>query len=274
MLTVVLSLASSFLWFTSFQPKNLESQFIAVERAKHVYYSQYLVNQEFQEAKLPVPMSKNSDSYCGKSLSGFGLEGVYSGEVVGKLQESQKLIQNQSDEIENLSSAVVNDSGILKVSQNLNTYTSNLIDKWQQNQNFYNDVSKLQKKLLGVCLANSQELEQKNNDLKIQVESAKDYDFPAFYAWKVSLKEIILLNEDIISLNKNENKEVKNRKLIEYKKALENIFTIKFDPEIFVNKIEREELNFKNSIKDLEIWEKSNLQSNFDLKNKIVFILI
>ncbi|MEM1312072.1 MAG: hypothetical protein AAGF07_01250 [Patescibacteria group bacterium] len=263
MLTVVLSLASSIMWYSNLQPRRIATELAVIESQKHILYNKYLVIKHTIENPIDIDVDLNRN--CKSSEPSKQFNTLKWDEELGKLTtHSQSIDLLKAD----LYTIQISSSVREKYLNNLMTSFKEYLDEAQDVlQNRYQLELNLVKSRS--ILSKACSLDYKP-DLSIMYELGevvRQLDNSQYSSLKFLNKDVSEFY-DLYSLNKKNDVESTNK----MQKIYNQVFEIDYGLSDVDGEILDKSENLLFNFKSVESYEKSLLKMNSNLENKVVYI--
>ena len=274
-ITIVLSIASSLMWFSNIQPRSTLLEFVWLDQAKTKMYSQFdkLRNDNLNLIQNQI-VKGTINQKCYQDVQSIELNLDPYNQINSSSLEAQQTLE----EIKTLAPDKLNsmryDSDFDNFITSYDTYRSD-VSKFYDNQiRFYKSTLDVQKQASLVCSSNSENLDKNLELLKNKIDVIKKSNSPRYTSWIESVDKFYTNSKSFFSNIKSYNDDT--NKLEQLKTSLKSsflqIYGIKFGIKSESEVFQKSEKNFVESVNRLETWQQNKSKSSSVLQSRYVVI--
>lgn len=273
MFTVVLTIASSIMWFNNLTPMNVQNDFLQVEKEKHFIFSKYYTFESTLNKKLNILPNQKLSTSCYTEILQTQLNSEPFDTSYDTIKSSLKYVQATTKNINYSKSSNLDEQVFSKLLNSYQNYLQGILNRLENQYIFERQILAIKKQTVKVCIAKQADTIGELNLLKKRLEDLQEFNFDQFYSWKDNLSAFISSIQYIYASG-GENAEI--LKTSDYIDNLSqrygNIFQIQYNFSKYQKAITTENADLENSLKQLEAWQKDFTVDKENYKGKIVYI--
>ena len=254
-LTLILTLASSLMWFTNLQPENLKQEYLKIDKAKSELYNKAKKTQ-FNLAELVVPSQDDvrslNDCYSDVAITSFDGKQV-SDQIVYTTQEINQIDVNIKDNVNSISG-----SGINTLSKGVLDYSVESKTDIEKIELYIKNYQEIQKASIALCQSTLSNLDTKESLLetlsKNQIMGMLDNGLEANIQTLVKMSKSI--SQTVASVGEASKEEKENFIL-----AMGKVMSVKLSKDSLLTSSGKKFEQVMATISDLEKWQTKFLEN-------------
>ncbi len=259
MLTVVLSLASAIMWYSNFQPKQVQNEIALLENQKHIIYNDYVENQSTVDKDFT---KDNTTKDCSSDFKNNVVDTSDLDQQLARIQTLQQSLSDLQNEAKQNANILNNQNEIMVMQSSYQNYLSELQDFRQSQFEFKKTSFEIDNIITQLDCDNYKSDTDLQSSLDTTLQNL-DTTQPSTNTFKQPLANFIT---DYSAYTAQPNQ------LQKLKSDYQTNSNISFDYDTWQKKLKIGSDTFLDSLKSVENREKNLAGQNTELTSKIVYI--
>lgn len=273
MLTVVLTIASSIMWFNNLTPMNVRNDFLRVEKEKHFIFSKYYTFESTLNKKLNLLPNQSLSASCYTEILQTQLNSEPFDTSYETIKSGLKYVQTTTENINSSKSSNLEDKNFSKLLKSYQNYLQGILNRLENQYIFERQILAIKKQAVKVCTAKQADIMGELNLLEKRLEDLQEFNFDQFYSWKDNLSAFISYAQDIYTRGGESAEILKTSDYIDnLSQRYGRIFQIQYNFSKHQKVITNQSTDLENSLKQLEAWQKDFTVNKENYEGKIVYI--
>jgi hypothetical protein len=272
-LTIVLSVASSLMWFSNLQPYNSLVEFTWMDQAKSNMYNLYQkISKDHAETKNRILPSSVLTQSCYKDVMGVELDTSGEEKMSDTLLNVQQQIESIRQEYPSKISHFRSYSDFIGLLDMLEDYKKQVNSHHQLQTNFAKATLDLQKSTSQVCTSKLSEFQNSLNKFNKSLDEGKKLDLADYADWLNQSEEWGKITPALVEsvqqkgLNSDETKNL----ITKFRTGFINIFGVRYDSAKIDEAVENKENGFLDQLQKMEDWQNQTSSKESYLQGKYV----
>jgi len=276
-MTLILTVASSLIYFNSIVPQNKNAEFIAITKSKTTFYNQ----QEYIKTFFEDHYSKNLIGYqlsasCYTDINEVDPENEAIETNLQELNEQQRYIDALKNDYSQKGIQGEYNALLDSYADSVQSYLTEVVLIFEK-QNVYREKTlAIQKEASGICSSEIEGIQDRidtfqrlNNDFPLESLETMDDWIDKNKAWRESTNQLVeTINSD------NYSPELIAGQLEEFREGFVEIFAVAFDYDTYQQRIESLYIEALNALRKVEEFEKAYIQNNRQVEGNTVFVTL
>lgn len=272
LITTVLSIASSLMWFSNLQPRSLEEEFVFLDRSKNTLYN---LKQKFDadQAQRPQLPRLVLNQKCYTDVQNYKLpEDFYKSSIYSLTDLQKKVATIRIDSEAKLDKYKIN-SGYQDLTESLDRYALEYKMYLEKEKLFVDKTMAIQIKASQLCSGPVDQVESKLDEIDKELEDLTNAD-PVYNTWADGVRTWRNDTLDLVRLLQSGNFSLEQlqQSLLKFRDGYVQIFTIKFDQDKAMEKVRQMQKEIQTRFQEVEKWQTQLVASNKKLRSKMVII--